>query len=163
MSLSSTTYHFASRDDIVAAALRWLAEQERAKAHAAVEALPARVRQSGLTHDDLLNLITEELVPEDRTALRAQYELQLYAADHPHLQAEVQTWIDAIEAMFGEVLERLEVPRPAETARLLVAVIDGLRLTALTTPATEAGAVRNRAALSWLLENLLPRPPHDSA
>ena len=162
VSLSSTTYHFASREDIIGAALQWVAAQETTKAHATVDALST---SDGMPQrqQDLLEAITEELVPKDRTALRAQYELQLYAADHPRLQAVVRTWVDAIEEMFTEILHRLGAKEPAQSARLLVAIIDGLRLTALTTAPSYKSAARDRTAITWFFDNLLPAPkPHRS-
>jgi DNA-binding transcriptional regulator YbjK len=158
VSLSSTTYHFASREDIVGTALQRVAAQETTRAQATINALSARDGEPHQQNQKLLEAITEELAPKDRTALRAQYELQLYAADHPHLRPVVRTWVDAIEEMFTEILHRIGAKEPAQSARVLVAVIDGLRLTALTTASSDQSSAQDRAAITWLLDNLLPKP-----
>jgi DNA-binding transcriptional regulator YbjK len=162
VSLSSTTYHFSSREDIVGAALRWVAQQETAKARTGLDDLIYRDGDAQLQDHTLMEAIVEELIPKDPATLRAQYELQLYATDHPQLQAVVRTWIDAIEEMFIELLHRLGAKQPAQSARLLVAVIDGLRLTALTTPRSDEQIAKDRAAVSWLRDCLMPTEPHRS-
>ena len=143
VSLSSTTYHFASRHDIIAAAIERLAVQERERVAVIADAFE-ELDAAGL-RDAMVAAICDELAPEDRSRLRAQYELQLYAAGDPELGALVRVWVERIVDLNTEALRVLGAPDPAVASRLLVAAIDGLRLTALTT-GEHAGGQRDVAA-----------------
>ncbi|MGY0062743.1 TetR/AcrR family transcriptional regulator [Streptomyces sp. LZ34] len=118
--LGSTTYHFASLDDLLVAALRqinaeWLAEVERWAEGVDPAAPPA---------DELARWLGE-LLTGDRARLELEYELYFAALRHEGLRPIAAECLDEMARM----LTRL-VPDVA-TARAVVALIDGLALQVL--------------------------------
>jgi TetR/AcrR family transcriptional regulator, regulator of biofilm formation and stress response len=118
--LGSTTYHFATLDDLLVAALRqinaeWLAEVERWAEGVDPAALPA---------DELARWL-EELLTGDRARLELEYELYFAALRHEGLRPIAAECLDEM----ARTLARL-VP-DAATARAVVALIDGLSLQVL--------------------------------
>jgi TetR/AcrR family transcriptional regulator, regulator of biofilm formation and stress response len=115
VSLSSTTYHFASRDEIVTEALRRVADLEIERI-----ALDAQALVEG--HADVASIaraltawLTEQVTGDDLVRVRAGYHLQLEAARRPELRAAGS-------------------PRPHTDAGILSSAIDGMRLDEVTAP-----------------------------
>jgi DNA-binding transcriptional regulator YbjK len=127
--LGSTTYHFASRDDLLLAALRRISEQWLAT----VERWEAGIDPAAPLPAEITRLVQETL-SGDRARARLEYELYLAALRHPALRPLAAECLDA----FTDILRR----RTGDdaTARALVALVDGLTLQLLLTdrPATEA-------------------------
>ncbi|MER6979307.1 TetR/AcrR family transcriptional regulator [Streptomyces carpinensis] len=121
--LGSTTYHFATLDDLLVAALRQ-AEDGFAKVIAA---------RGGLT-DPRSDLATElaawmrEWLAGDRTGVELEYELYLAALRRPALRPVAAEWADDVAALLSRRTDRL-------TARALVALMDGICLQVLLTGA----------------------------
>lgn len=120
--LGSTTYHFASRDDLLEVALRqvsqdWLAEVGRWERNVDPETALA---------DELVRLI-EESLSGDRRRAELEYELYLAALNHEALRPLAAECLDALTALL-----RRHVGDEA-TARALAATVDGLTLQALLT------------------------------
>jgi TetR/AcrR family transcriptional regulator, regulator of biofilm formation and stress response len=154
VSLSSTTYHFASKAAIVEAALRRVADADQQAAADAVVAL-RRVLDAGDRPTPAL--VVEHLARATTgggpVLMRAAYELQLQATVDDRLRVLVREWLDVIVGHVADALRLLGSPEPELDARLLVAATDGLRLDALTIPST-AGAVQ-RATLEHLVGRIL--------
>ncbi|MFI1471618.1 TetR/AcrR family transcriptional regulator [Streptomyces wuyuanensis] len=119
--LGSTTYHFASLDELMVAALRQ-----------ANEGFAAAVRDSEALADpgkdpaaELARLMGEWLGGE-RSGVELEYELYLAALRRPVLRPVAAEWTDGIT----EVLARRSDP---VTARALVALMDGICLQVLLT------------------------------
>jgi DNA-binding transcriptional regulator YbjK len=127
--LGSTTYHFASRDDLLLAALRRISEQWLAT----VERWEAGIDPAAPLPAEITRLVQETL-SGDRARARLEYELYLAALRHPALRPLAAECLDA----FTDILRR----RTGDdaTASALVALVDGLTLQLLLTdrPATEA-------------------------
>jgi DNA-binding transcriptional regulator YbjK len=158
VSLSSTTYHFASKGDIVDEALRELARREIA---AATEAAGALERLDALELPDLveaaLGFLCQQLEDEDaRLAARAGYHLQLEAAHRPALRGINDEWTAAAEALAAQVLRRAGSPAPETDAKLLAAAIDALRKEEIISP-RPAVAERLRPVIARLLGALIGR------
>ncbi|MER6559867.1 TetR family transcriptional regulator [Streptomyces sp. NPDC001027] len=121
--LGSTTYHFATLDELMTAALRQ-ASEGFAKAVAA---------RGGLT-DARVDLPTElagllgAWLAGDRTGVELEYELYLAALRRPALRPVAAEWAEDLAAL----LARRTDPR---TARALVALMDGICLQVLLTDA----------------------------
>ncbi|MFK4265000.1 TetR/AcrR family transcriptional regulator [Streptomyces milbemycinicus] len=118
--LGSTTYHFATLDDLLVAALRqinaeWLAEVERWAEGVDPAAPPA---------DELARWLEEQFAG-DRARLELEYELYFAALRHEGLRPLAAECLDEMARM----LTRL-VP-DAAAARAVVALIDGLTLQVL--------------------------------
>jgi len=120
--LGSTTYHFASRDDLLEVALRqvtkeWLAEVDRWE-QSVDPAVPLA--------DELLRLVEESLFG-DRKRAELEYELYLAALNHAALQPLAAECLDSLTATL-----RRRVADDA-SARALTALLDGLMLQILLT------------------------------
>ncbi|MEV7415104.1 TetR family transcriptional regulator [Streptomyces sp. NPDC089919] len=130
--LGSTTYHFATLDELLVAALRRLNEGFAAAVGAGIA--PAGPDDGGEAPD-----LAEELARQlgrwlagdpsgDRTGVELEYELYLAALRRPALRPVAAEWCEAVTAL----LARRTDPR---TARALVALMDGLSLQVLLTGA----------------------------
>jgi DNA-binding transcriptional regulator YbjK len=152
VSLSSTTYHFASKDAIVDAALRRVAEREIARLASAAAALQDTGPQ-GLAAA-AVDWLAHQLA-EDDEVVRAGYHLQLESARRPALQPVHLAWARAVQDLAEHVLRAAGSPHPRTDARLLAAAVDGLRLEQLTTPDRPAAL---RPVVGRLLEALTAGP-----
>lgn len=154
VSLSSTTYHFASKADIVDAALRQVAAAEIARVEGATTAAMGSVRDV----DSLVDLLTSWLADQlagDWLVVRAGYELQLESGRSPELEAAHAEWGRAVQALARGVLERAGSPSPREDAHILAALIDGVRLEEITHPRPGVAA-RTRPLFDRFLRALIP-------
>jgi DNA-binding transcriptional regulator YbjK len=122
--LAATTYYFASRDDLVAQALRQAVDEELAELHARFGGVgePATPEEAA----DLLAALFEETLARDQLALLAKNELYQAAARTPALQSEARRWTDAYVDLLAPVLERVGALDPRADAELVVAALDGL-------------------------------------
>ncbi|MGW7170116.1 TetR/AcrR family transcriptional regulator [Streptomyces sp. NPDC054884] len=121
--LGSTTYHFATLDELMTAALRQ-----------ASEGFAKVVAAHGGLADDRVDLPAElagllgEWLAGDRTGVELEYELYLAALRRPALRPVAAEWAEDLAAL----LARRTDPR---TARALVALMDGICLQVLLTDA----------------------------
>jgi len=118
VSVASTTYHFATLEDLLIAALTWAAEDLAAELHGWGSELGARPA------DELARLIEHSLVRRRGRTL-ALYELYLYAARRPDLRVAAGAWLEPLTE-----IARTFTADPHK-ARLLVAALDGLLMQAL--------------------------------
>ncbi|MCT2593826.1 TetR family transcriptional regulator [Streptomyces sp. N2-109] len=137
--LGSTTYHFASRDDLLHAALRqtgkeWLAGAE----------LWERSIDPGVPFVDELVRLLQESLSGDRRRARLEYELYLAALRHHALRPQAAECLDGLATLL-----RRRTPDDA-TARALAALLDGLMLQFLLTD-REAGSQEIRGMLTGIL------------
>ncbi|MFF3752277.1 TetR/AcrR family transcriptional regulator [Streptomyces sp. NPDC002018] len=119
--LGSTTYHFASLDELLVAALRRLNENFAA---ALAESGALADPESGLAGE--LARFMGEWLGGERTGVELEYELYLAALRRPALRPVAAEWCAAVV----EVLSRRTDP---VTARALVALLDGICLQVLLT------------------------------
>ncbi|WP_406009645.1 TetR family transcriptional regulator [Streptomyces sp. NBC_00637] len=121
--LGSTTYHFATLDELMTAALRQ-ANEGFAKAIAA---------HGGLTDTridlpaELAGLLGDWLAGE-RTGVELEYELYLAALRRPALRPVAAEWAEDLATLLAGHVDPL-------TARALVALMDGICLQVLLTDA----------------------------
>lgn len=134
VSLSSTTYWFRSRDDIIGEALRAVVRGEVARIRRAAEELGDRFGDVAAWTDALLEWLAEQLEGSGRTATMGLYHLQLEAAQRPDLSPVLLEWKEATTGLAERALRAAGSPAPAVDARIAVAAIDGLRLAQLATP-----------------------------
>lgn len=152
VSLSSTTYHFASKAALIAAALQAFATADQARAAEHLEGLH-RLRADGtpLEASAFVALLAQEAGAKHRRRIRVAYELQLQAVDDPELQEIVRNWFDAIARITAEALMTFGSAEPEIDARLVLAATDGLRLDALTTEPSDDRATLLHATLARLI------------
>ena len=134
VSLSSTTYHFASRDEIVSDALRHVADLEIGRIARDAEALAEGHADVPSIARALTAWLAEQVHGDDLLRVRASYHLQLEAARRPELRAIHVAWGQAVHGLAERVLRAAGSPRPHTDASILSSAIDGLRLDEVTAP-----------------------------
>jgi DNA-binding transcriptional regulator YbjK len=155
VSLSSTTYHFRSRDDIIGEALRVVVRREIERIQRAADELGDRLSDIEAWTDTLLEWLAEQLQGDGRTTTMGLYHLQLEAAQRPDLTPVLREWKAATMSLAERALRVAGSPRPATDARVVVAAIDGLRLDQLASPEPDAEGSVLRPAIERLLEALV--------
>ncbi|WP_217170352.1 TetR/AcrR family transcriptional regulator [Streptomyces sp. AC512_CC834] len=125
--LGSTTYHFATLDELLVAALRQANEgfAKVVAAHPALSAPDAALAPDADLPGELARVLGEWL-GGDRTGVELEYELYLAALRRPALRPVAAEWAEGV----GALLARRTDP---VTARALVAVLDGICLQVLLT------------------------------
>lgn len=119
--LGSTTYRFASLDELLVAALR-----------RTNEGFAAAVRESGALADPGTDLAAElarlmgQWLAGGRTGVELEYELYLAALRRPALRPVAAEWTDGVVTALSARTDRA-------TARALVALMDGICLQVLLT------------------------------
>jgi DNA-binding transcriptional regulator YbjK len=134
VSLSSTTYHFASRDEIVSEALRHVAALEIERIAHDAEALAEGHADVPSIARALTAWLAEQVHGDELLRVRAGYHLQLEAARRPELRAIHVAWGQAVQGLAERVLRAAGSPRPHTDASILSSAIDGLRLDEVTAP-----------------------------
>ncbi|WP_103508264.1 TetR/AcrR family transcriptional regulator [Streptomyces sp. SM13] len=139
--LGSTTYHFASLDELLVAALRRCNENfVQALRGSEVLAAPGPISQGPVGLAEELARLLERWFAGERGAIELEYELYLAALRRPALRPVAAEWTE--EAV--ELLSRRTDPR---TARALVALMDGVCLQVLLTGGTfDASGTREMLA-----------------
>jgi DNA-binding transcriptional regulator YbjK len=143
--LGSTTYHFASLDELLVAALRQ-----------ANEGFAAMVRKSGALVDPDADLAEElarvmgEWLAGERTGVELEYELYLAALRRPALRPVAAEWCREL----AEILARRTDP---VTARALVALMDGICLQVLLTDAQYEAEFAREMLARVIAEGDVPR------
>ena len=139
VSLSSTTWHFATKADILAAALHWTraARGRRASARSpTASAAPTSTPPPG--PDELADWLVEQVTAE-RELTVALYRLQAELLGSPGALELHREWGDGLHAVGARVAEIADTD-----LRLIIAALDGLRITAL-----------NADELDWLRPTVL--------
>jgi DNA-binding transcriptional regulator YbjK len=117
--LGSTTYHFATLDDLLAVALRTAAEHNIARLHAWERDLPPDADLA----TELAGMVVRGLT-EERAQTVVEYELYVAALHRPSLRHASTGWDDALVELFASRTD-------AVTGRLLAAAFCGLLMQAL--------------------------------
>jgi TetR/AcrR family transcriptional regulator, regulator of biofilm formation and stress response len=150
VSLSSTTYHYASKDEIVSEALRRVAALEIERVGRDAERLADGHPDVASIARALADWLAEQLEGARLLQVRAGYHLQLEVGKRPELREINHEWALAVYGLAERVLRAAGSPRPRTDARILVNAIDGLRLEAITAP--DAGL---RRRVGPVIERLL--------
>jgi DNA-binding transcriptional regulator YbjK len=148
VALGSTTYYFASKEDMVAQALAHVAATEVERLGDAARRLVVG-REAGARADLADELL--ELWTADRVVLMAQFELYLESGRRDDLRPSAAAWEHACRDLLERVLEQLGAPDPRLRARLLCAGLDGLVLEHVATGSTRAEL---RSLTAELIERL---------
>jgi DNA-binding transcriptional regulator YbjK len=123
VSLSSTTYHFDTRDDLIAEAFEhYIAE--------ANELIGSVSTGSVKSLEDAVDFAMDYARREfaDPELLQAEYELILYATRAPRVRKAFLAWQRGIESMMAEILEHLGISQPLKAARTLSGLIRAFEL-----------------------------------
>jgi DNA-binding transcriptional regulator YbjK len=143
--LASTTYYFASLDDLVTAAVERTSRDELAEGQAQPAETPA----------DLAEVVLDLLLgPESRggglDAVLLRYERLVGAGRRPYLAPLMRELRGELDALLADILARSGHPLTAVQLRDLVSIIDGAVISALI----EADPDPRAAAREVLLRSL---------
>jgi TetR/AcrR family transcriptional regulator, regulator of biofilm formation and stress response len=152
VALSSTTWHFATKADILVAALRWTASREVARIAAIAERLGAAAFDTGAWAGELADWVVEQ-VSADREPTVALYRLQFELIGHPEAVEIHREWDRGLLALGEGVLSGSATRTPALDTRLVAAALDGLRLSVLSRGEPDVDWLR--PAVQRLLRSLL--------
>ena len=155
VSHGATTYHFASRDDLILQAFRHYIRLITTHLDAAWDDLdddPGSVRSVVAF---LVDFTRREL--SDPELVHAEYELIVYAGRNEALAREYRAWQRSLVSGLAPLLEDCGAPRPAEAARIVVAVCRAYELEQLTHPNHGPNQLKQR--LELLLAALVGSPP----
>jgi TetR/AcrR family transcriptional regulator, regulator of biofilm formation and stress response len=153
VALSSTTWHFATKADILLAALHWTARREVARIAAIATRLGDTEFDSAAWADELGEWLVEQ-VSRDRQVAVALYRLQIELLGRPEARELHREWGEGLRALGDSVLKSSATRTPDLDTRLVVAALDGLRLGVLS--ADDGDTEWLRAAVQRLLHALLP-------
>lgn len=131
VSLSSTTWHFATKNDILEAALRWTARREVARIGEIAHRLGDAEFDPGAWAEELADWLLEQVTGE-RDQVVALYRLQIELLGSPQARDLHSEWGGELRALGERVLEHSTALAPELDVRLISAALDGLRLTVLS-------------------------------
>ena len=153
--LASTTYYFASLDDLIAKAVEYIGVAEAEQLRARVRKLPRRRRSTGATANLLLDLLAGEPTSEQ---LICRYERYIACARHPALRAvERRLQQQRVQAV-AEAVARSGRSARADMVTALVRAVDGAVISALAVGDSEP----RRAARATLVDVIDALAPIDS-
>jgi DNA-binding transcriptional regulator YbjK len=152
VSLSSTTYHFANREDMILEAFRW--KLRRSPQRETTEEV-ARPRNAAEAIEAIVDWTRRQL--ESPENLLAEYELLLYAARDRRLSEDLDAAHRLDESMIAAAMEKLGAPRPLDAATTLLAVMRAFEVEYLTRPRVRLEDLRRR--LEVLVPALLSGTP----
>lgn len=127
--LASTTYYFASLDDLVTAAVAHTSREELAEGRGQLDADPSGT-------PELVELVLDQLLgPESRDggldAVLLRYERLVGAGRRPYLAPLMRELRAELDALLVAILERSGRPLEPAALRDLVSLVDGAVISAL--------------------------------
>jgi DNA-binding transcriptional regulator YbjK len=131
--LGSTTYYFASRDQMLVDALKEFGRQEIESLHARFAELPSGRPSKRRYVDELVEFLVPQ-VNDDPWRTLAQYTLLVEAARRPELSELARDWNQAWLAVLKDLFVTLGANQPELEARMLLAMLDGLLIEQLAAP-----------------------------
>jgi DNA-binding transcriptional regulator YbjK len=151
VALASTTYHFASKAEIVAEALelaidRSIAAVERCTA-------PPHPATPGALVDRLVELV-HALCADDQAPLAAQYELLIEAGRSTQVRGVAERWDGAYLGGLRTIVAAAGIAEPDEAARILSDLIEGALLDHVTAPRDGFVEATMRPALARVVAGL---------
>lgn len=141
VALSSTTWHFADKADILTAALRWTASREVARITAIADRLGADDFDAAAWAEELGDWLLEQVTGEREVAV-ALYRLQIELLGRPEARQVHEEWGESLRALGERVLAHSGTITPDLDTRLVVAALDGLRLGVLSAGETDTAWLR---------------------
>jgi DNA-binding transcriptional regulator YbjK len=127
VALSSTTWHFATKADILEAALHWTARREVARIAAIADHLGAGDFDPSRWADELGAWLVEQVTGEREIAV-ALYRLQVELLGSAGALSVHREWGEELRAVGERVLDQSGTATPDLDVRLVVATLDGLRM-----------------------------------
>jgi DNA-binding transcriptional regulator YbjK len=134
--LASTTYYFASLDDLVTAAAERTSRDELDEGRAQLARLTEDPAGPGADRAELVELVLDQLLgPESRDggldAVLLRYERLVGAGRRPYLAPLMRELRAELDALLAEILRRSGHPLEIAAVRDLVSLVDGAVISAL--------------------------------
>jgi DNA-binding transcriptional regulator YbjK len=131
VALSSTTWHFATKADILEAALHWTARREVEGMAAIADRLGDAGFDPSAWADELGGWLIGQVTGEREFAV-ALYRLQVELLGSDGARQVHRDWGEGLRAVGERVLEDSPTPTPELDIRLVVAALDGLRMAVIS-------------------------------
>jgi TetR/AcrR family transcriptional regulator, regulator of biofilm formation and stress response len=131
VALSSTTWHFATKSDILEAALHWTARREVDRIRAIADRLGGTGFDPSAWAEELGEWLLEQVTDEREIAI-ALYRLQVELLDSDGAAKVHHEWGEELRTVGERVLEHSTTTTPDLDVRLIVAALDGLRMGVLS-------------------------------
>ena len=141
VALSSTTWHFANKGDILVAALRWTAGREVARILRSPSGSGSDEFDPAPWAEELSDWLVEQVSGERDVAV-ALYRLQIELLGRPEAREVHEQWDLSLRALGERVLESSRTITPDLDTRLVAAALDGLRLNVLIAGETDTAWLR---------------------
>ena len=141
VALSSTTWHFASKADILEAALAWTADSEVTRIRSIADRLGDGPFDPAAWAEELGDWLVEQVTTERETAI-ALYRLQVELLGTDRALAVHREWGQRLREVGTHALESLATPTPDLDVRIVVATLDGLRMSLLNSGDTDVEWLR---------------------
>lgn len=149
--LSTTSYFFASIDDLIAEAMQVGAARLIARIDEVVEGLVL----GGASPDEVITQLIGLVGGSRSSEVSAQFEVYLQCARRPELQPVVHQVMAGFERAAEVALRAAGVNLSAQAARAVVALLDGFALHRVAWPRGEADRVALEAGVRALLTGFL--------
>ena len=133
VALASTTYYFASKDELLEQAYDLAARDEVARLEALVRELSASEADPDQWLEATIATLAGELTREPELRL-ASFELLLEAARRPAVRESVSRWLQAYRGLSVAGAVATGSPCPELDAEITIAFLTGLALFQLATP-----------------------------
>jgi DNA-binding transcriptional regulator YbjK len=127
---ASTTYYFASIQELTDEALRLHLSERTSELQAMITEATAK----GGSVEDIARVLAEMLITRSRDIAIAQFEVYMQAGRDPELRDHVAKTLGAFELIAATVLGFLGVREPERAAPVFVALIDGFLLHRVARP-----------------------------
>ncbi len=157
--VATTTYYFATLDELLEDALRRFVADEIAALRAATAELLAAEDITAAAVADVVETTLVDSDPDRRLIAVAQFDLYVEAARRPALREVAGECIAAYQAFATAALEAVGVPEAEALAPIFVAVADGLGLQRVAQGEETAATPSLREALVLLLGAVSPGAP----
>jgi DNA-binding transcriptional regulator YbjK len=155
MSVGAVTHHFATRDVLVDAALRFALRREVDRLRALALSLQTKVFDVEAWIESLVSWYTQELKTQAEVHI-ACYEAFLAAARDERYRPIVAEWFDTWRQSAALALKAAGSTDPRHHAELFVSALIGMLLQQLATP-RRGFRQEAKAALSALVSNLIAK------
>ncbi|MCX4164701.1 MULTISPECIES: TetR/AcrR family transcriptional regulator [Paraburkholderia] len=152
MPLSTTSYFFASIDELVAEAMRTVATRLIAQVE---DLIPDFVRADEDV-DESINRFAKMLTAVRPAEVAAEFEIYLQCRQRPELQATAHHMMASFEQAAEAALREMGATRPNEAARVMIALLDGFALHRLAWPRGDADRRVLLSGIRALMRAYLP-------
>jgi DNA-binding transcriptional regulator YbjK len=141
VALSSTTWHFATKADILETALQWTAQREVDRIGAIADRLGADPFDLDAWAGELADWLIEQVTTERESAI-ALYRLQFELLGSEYAYEVHREWGRRLRAVGDRALATSSSATPRLDIRLVIATLDGLRLNVLSSRETDVDWLR---------------------